>query len=96
MNTKTIEKLDDRWWVVEHGEYEASSVLHGMTRRTLLESYETETEASNAAPDALIVEGTTEPYQPEDQSLADLSGLPSCPPDWFDPSDAGEWWDDDY
>lgn len=39
---------------------------------------------------------STRDYRDPNASLADLSGLPSEPPGWFDPTDAGERWDEDY
>ena len=90
------ETTGDDWWVVGHGTYERSSVLHGQYKRALIEHFDTVEEAAAKYPKAEVIEGSTRPYRPEGQSLADLSGLPSCPPRDFDPGFAGEHWDDDY
>lgn len=82
--------------VYEHGTYERSSVLAGQARRSFRGAYDTLEEALADFPNAAMLDRSTKPWEPEDASLEDLSGLPECPPDWFDPADAGEHWGDDY
>lgn len=90
----TIEESSDRgrFEVWGHGVYPESSVLAGQSRRSLIESFATPQEAKWTYPEAEVIEGSTRPYRDPDASLAELSGLPECPPDWFDEADAGETW----
>ena len=80
--------------VYGHGTYDRRSVLEGQHRRCFIECYPTQADAKKDFPDA--EEANTRPFRTGDESLADLSGLPECPPHDFDPADAGERWDDDY
>ena len=92
----TIEKDSGNWWVVGHGTYESSSILAGQYKRSLIHAFDTAEEAKVAYPKAEVIEGSTRPMRSGNESLADLSGLPKCPPSDFDPADAGESWDEDY
>ena len=78
-----------------HGVYERSSVLAGQARRVFLQGGSRE-DLQTQFPDAEVLEHSTKPMRFGGESLADLSGLPKCAPEWFDPADAGERWDDDY
>lgn len=80
----------DGFWLVAHGEYEASSVLAGQSSRTLTRWYKTKDEAVAANPDVEVLEHITgDPFS--------INLLPIHPPDWFDPANAGEvWHEDDY
>lgn len=69
--------------VYGHGEYEESSVLAGQYRRAFLDSFDTLEEAVKAYPQAEVIQGTT----------CGLTKMPSLPPDWFDPVNAGEQWE---
>jgi len=53
-------------------------------------------EAQERYPKAKEVPYSTKPFRTGNESLADLSGLPECPPGWFDSANAGERWEDDY
>ena len=74
-----------------YGEYPSHSVNAGMTRVSFLGSYDTELEAREAYPQL----GDEDNYGSEFID-ADLKHIPSTPPSWFDPSIAGEQWNDDY
>ena len=91
MSNLTIEPYIDTLFhgvaVYRHDVYPDSSVLAGQDRRAFVEMFET-------VEDALVVGHSTRRHSAGD-SLADLSGLPSEPPSWFDPAAAGERWDDD-
>jgi len=67
------------------GVYPESSVNAGMEMRSFLDSFETLEEAQGAYPDVEVWQG-----------LGPAPELPKTPPDWFDPMDAGERWDEDY
>ena len=73
-----------------YGSYPRSSVNHGMTRIVFLDSFDTEAEAIEAYPQ---LQGENYGSALLDQ---DLTRQPDTAPDWFDPADAGERWDDDY
>jgi len=73
-----------RYEVYGHGEYEESSVLAGQYRRCFLDVFATAAEALTAYPSA-VLQGPKSP-------LPNVS-IPG-PPAWFDPSDAGESWDE--
>lgn len=85
-----------RWKVFGHGVYPESSVLAGQAQRVFLAEFKTQEEAQERYPGAEVLEHSTKPIRYEWDSLTDLSGLPERAPDWFDPADAGERWDDDY
>jgi hypothetical protein len=72
-----------RWEVYGCGDYEDSSVLAGQYRRCFLDSFETAEEAQTAYPWATV--------QGPKSSLREVTD--TGPPEWFDPSDAGESWD---
>lgn len=82
------------WEVYGHSTYGRESILEGQPKRVFVESYSTLESAQLSCPTADVT-GNTRQYAFGD-SLADMSGLPECPPSWFDPEDAGEWWGDDY
>lgn len=93
----TIEPSSDglSYCAYGHGVYERSSVLAGQSSRVFLAGgsvAELQAEFSGAD----VLDHSSKAWQDPNGSLADLSGLPSCAPDWFDPADAGESWDDDY
>jgi len=96
----TIEPFDDTFFegfaVYGHGTYGANSVLEGQTFRTQIDLGDTLEAIQAMYPGAETLDHNTAPFRFGDESLADLSGLPTSPPDWFDPGDAGERWDDDY
>ena len=97
-NTYTIEPAwsfegdPDGFDVYEHGVYEESSVLHGQQRRTFMDSFQTLNEAKEAYPQAELLKHSTKPNPLLDR----VASLGPCPESWFDPSAAGERWDDDY
>ena len=78
--------------VYSHGTYGRESVLEGQPRRQFVARFDTLVEAQAAYPDGAVLENSSKPWQPENATLEELSGLPSCPPAWFDPADAGETW----
>ena len=78
-----------------HGTYERSSVLAGQSKRVFLQGGTSE-DLQAQFPDADVLDHSSKQWKPENASLADLSGLPSCAPGLFDPADAGESWDGDY
>ena len=96
----TIEPFHDTFFegfaIYGHGVYPESSVLAGQTSRTHLDMGDTLEALRAEWPNAEVIEHSTKPFRFGNESLADLSGLPSSPPGWFDPADAGERWDDDY
>lgn len=72
--------------VYRYSEYPDDSVLAGQTRRQFIAGdFETEAAALAAYP-AAETGGSYIPPPP----------VPHTPPDWFDPADVGETWDDDY
>lgn len=85
---------ETRFAVYGYGIYE-SGVLKGRSKRVFLDSFDTEEEAYKAYPEAHPSYSPPD-LEDDDRSLADMSGLPSTPPDDFDYLDAGERWDDDY
>ena len=87
------------WWTIEedgrggyvvyeHGVYEETSVLAGLPSRTYIRHFDTVEEAQDAYPEATVSGSTKMDYAGVE--------LPHSPPDWFDPADAGERWEDDY
>lgn len=73
--------------VYAHGTYGRSSVLGGQYGRQFRDSFPTIAEAKAAYPKADVVGGSTRREHQE---------MPHCAPSWFDPSAAGERWDDNY
>jgi len=71
--------------VYEHGEYERWSVLAGQPRRSFRGAYATVEAALVDYPDAEVLEHST-----KTETI-----IPDNPPDWFDPSAAGEQWKED-
>ena len=73
--------------VIEHGVYESGSVLEGLPKRTYVDCYLTLEEAAAAHPTAEVLNHST-----KEQG----NPLPEVAPDWFDPTYAGERWNEDY
>jgi len=94
MKRITIEPLyrddgrQDGYGAYEHGVYEKSSVLAGQPSRTFRGGFDTVEKALEWFPLADVLEHSTK------QDVETM--LPRTAPDWFDPADAGERWDDDY
>lgn len=63
------------------------SVLAGQVRRAFLDSFPTLTEAQAAYPSA--------EWHGPGSGYREIV-IPNEPPEWFDPADAGENWDEDY
>jgi hypothetical protein len=74
---------EDRYGVYRYDVYPESSVLAGQERRSFLDSFKTLDEAKAAYPDA-------EFSAPGYREIV----IPHTPPDWFDPANAGETWDE--
>lgn len=93
MNEYTIEPtVDGAFEVYEHGTYPKSSVLAGCPRRSFMDWFRTMEAAKEKFPDAEVLEGSS---KMDGYNSGDL--MPSEPPSWFDPADAGEvWGEDDY
>jgi len=89
----TIEPHGKQFVVYHHGTFPQSSVLAGQASRTFLYAFDTLAEARVAYPSSAVLEHGTKRWEPEDASLADLSGLSPVPPPWFDERAAGERWD---
>lgn len=94
----TVEPHDrGRFAVYGHGTYERSSVLAGRPLRAFLDGFDSVEDALKAYPKAELVGHSTRSPFAGSSSLGDLSGLPDCPPRWFDSADAGEaWHENDY
>lgn len=90
------ETLFQGFAVYGHGVYPDSSVLAGQPSRTFLDMGDTLEALQAEWPTAEVIDHSTKPFRTGNETLAELSGLPACEPDWFDPADAGERWDDDY
>lgn len=75
------------WCLCQDGIYEESSVLAGETFSRKIRFYNSLEEAIAANPGVEVLE------QPIYRVAHEL---PHTPPAWFDPSYAGETWDDDY
>lgn len=73
--------------VIEHGVYESGSVLEGLPKRTFVDSFLSIEAATAAHPTAEVLNHST-----KEQG----NPLPEVAPDWFDPTYAGERWDEDY
>ena len=82
------------------GTYSDSSVLGGQYFNRARAHCDSLEEALSWFPEGSDPEvvGDGKPAQmPSGESLGALSGMPSSPPGWFDPADAGEaWGEDDY
>jgi len=98
----TIEPVTDRHTLFEgemaaygHGQYPEHSVLAGQAQRAWLAGGTAE-QLKTAYPHADVLDHSSKVWRDPNASLAELSGLPACAPDWFDPANAGERWDDDY
>ncbi len=76
----------DEYGVYAYDTYPRGSVLEGQERRSNLGTFDTLTEAQAAFPDAA--------WYGEGSGFVDRP-LPQSAPDWFDPLNAGESWDDD-
>jgi len=90
--SQTIEPYRGEFAVYEHGVYPQSSVLAGQARRVFLASFERESEARAAYPRAVVLEHSSRPWRPRNETLEELSGLSPLPPTWFDEGNAGESW----
>ena len=75
-----------KYGVYKYGIYPSHSVLAGQESRTFLNDFETLEEAQTAYPEAEVADGSR--YQ--------KVFIPQTPPDWFEPVDAGERWNEDY
>lgn len=82
----TIEQVHGKFWYCQRGIYDPSSVLAGQEFRQLVQPFDTVEEAQAAYPDAIL---NLDGERPEVY-------IPVNPPNWFDPTDAGEYWDEDY
>ncbi len=80
-NTFTTEA----YGVFEYGTYPRGTVLEGQERRSCLGEYKTLIEAQADHPGAIWANGSGYREIP----------IPVNPPEWFDPADAGESWDND-
>lgn len=78
------------FWIHAHGKYPESSVLAGQYQRVKCHWYETTEEAQAEYPQATVNDSPALPLEWIAPSV------PSCPPEGFDPADAGERWDEDY
>ena len=96
----TIEPFRDTFFkgfvVYGHGVYPKGSVLEGQSNRFCLDMADNLESLKADWPHAEVIDHSTKAVRFGDESRADLSGLPATPPDWFDPANAGESWDDDY
>jgi len=78
-----------------YGTYGISSVNEGMEKRVFLERFDNEEDARRAAEDIKRTFGID--VDISDSSRYVKQELPSSPPSWVDPADAGEVWsEDDY
>lgn len=77
--------------VYAHGEYEETSVLAGQARRVFMDYFDTVELALEEYPEAEVMNHSTKVmgYNAGDT-------MPVNPPDWFDPTTAGENWGEDY
>lgn len=78
---------NQKYGVYEYGVYSGRSVLAGQTRRTWLGEYDTLEEARAKHPNA--------DYNDCGSGFVPVN-VSRIAPNWFDESDAGERWDDDY
>jgi hypothetical protein len=75
--------------LVQHGQYAEHSVLAGQPYRQLAKFCSTLEAAILENPEAQVLN-----YSTRDPFGGPI--LSSVAPNWFDPADAGERWDDDY
>lgn len=85
MNKYTIERAHKNIWLCLRGTYGPSSVLAGEDFRQLVKPYNTLEEAVAENPNAEV--DLDAGYEPS--SMSDIA------PDWFDPSAAGETWNEE-
>ena len=76
----------DDYGVYEYGTYEESSVLAGQEKRSFRASFSTLAEAQAAYP--------TAQWYGEGTGYREIT-IPHTPPEWFDPANAWEPWDED-
>jgi len=82
----SIEFAHESYWLCKRGTYERSSVLAGESYRQLLTPYATLKAAIEDNPGVPFSdEGAPEPIE-----------LSNIAPSWFDESDAGERWGEEY
>jgi hypothetical protein len=81
----------DEYAIYEYGEYESWSVLAGQEKRSFIASFETLEFAREQYPEAATDGGKAFPPR-----MVGPAYIPVEPPEWFDPMDAGEHWDEDY
>jgi hypothetical protein len=75
------------------GSYPKGSVLEGQHRQARIHMYNTLEEARKCLPEEIPVKDDgRRPPTAEEMGV----GLGPNAPDWFDPADAGERWDEDY
>ena len=82
---------EGQWDVIQHGAYESGSVLEGQPKRSFEFGAPTIVECEKYC----IINGHI-PYQVKEGSTYHPKPMSDLPPDWYDPADAGERWDDDY
>ena len=76
---------NEKYGVYQYDTYPESSVLAGQERRSFLDDFDTLAEAQKNYPQASWDGEGGCGYRPV--------FIPVCPPDWFDPANAGESWD---
>lgn len=84
--TLSIEFAHSNYWLCQRGVYDRSSVLAGQDFRQLCKPYDSLEEAKADNPGVTV---DLDGCRPE-------TFIPQNAPDWFDPADAGECWDEDY
>jgi hypothetical protein len=84
--TLSIEPSGNCWWLCQRGIYDSSSVLEGQPFRQLVKPYNTLEKAKADNPGVKVDEYGSKPEV----------HIPTNPPSWFDPANAGERWNDDY
>lgn len=75
----------DKYGVYEYGEYPRGSVLEGQEMRSFRGRFDSLEEAKAAFPDAVFADGS---------GFREME-LPVTAPSWFDPTHAGEHWNED-
>jgi hypothetical protein len=83
---ETIEPIHGLYWYCQHSTYPDYSVLAGQHRRQLVHGYDTLAEAIAAHPTARVENFDNRPEPVE---------MSRVPPPWFDPSAAGEVWNEE-